>query len=336
MNQKTKLAISSLVFVALFALSINAFAVFTPPTSNPGGGNIETPLNSGDALQSKAGGGLVLGYLRILGLTLIGGNLEVAGTVKILGGAPGLNKVLVSDDVGIASWVDPSTLPGWGGTPGTPTPGVIPVSGGGTGLTTIPAHSIWVANTKDVVSTVTTGAGQSVRLNTAGTAWESFTPLTSNGSGGTPNTISKFIGAHTLGDSNITDDGNTIKTGADFKVGGNLIYSNVVVPVTSDQNNLAVGEGTNIQINPNATPSTWVIHGIAPSGSAHIHGRVIYVSNINYANKDVVIKNNSGSASAGNKIRLASGADLTLAPFHSIMLVYDTNGANWRQVVSSN
>jgi hypothetical protein len=115
MNKKIKVSISALVLTLLVALSINAYAVFTPPTSNPGTGNVETPINSGDALQIKQGG-LILGYLRVLGLTLLGGNLEVAGTVKIYGGNPGAGKVLVSDATGLASWVDPSTLGIGGGT----------------------------------------------------------------------------------------------------------------------------------------------------------------------------------------------------------------------------
>lgn len=36
--------------------------------------------------------------------------LEIAGQVKITGGVPGLNKVLVSDAVGLASWVTPTSL----------------------------------------------------------------------------------------------------------------------------------------------------------------------------------------------------------------------------------
>lgn len=62
-------------------------------------------------------------YVRNDGNVGIGTNtpttkLEVAGQVKITGGAPGAGKVLTSDAVGLASWVAPSssypcTVPGW-------------------------------------------------------------------------------------------------------------------------------------------------------------------------------------------------------------------------------
>lgn len=67
---------------------------------------------------------------------------------------------------------------------GTITTGVwnatdVPVSAGGTGLSTISALSIWVANSANVVTEVTPGAGNSIRVNGAGNAWEAFTPSAS-------------------------------------------------------------------------------------------------------------------------------------------------------------
>lgn len=58
------------------------------------------------------------------------------------------------------------------------TTGTIPVSQGGTGLTTIPAKSILVANTLDTLTTVAPAAGQSIRINAGNTAWEAYTPST--------------------------------------------------------------------------------------------------------------------------------------------------------------
>jgi hypothetical protein len=55
------------------------------------------------------------------------------------------------------------------------------VTSGGTGLATFPALSIPVANTLNTLSAVTVAANQSVRLNSAGTAWEAFTPSTGAG-----------------------------------------------------------------------------------------------------------------------------------------------------------
>jgi hypothetical protein len=58
---------------------------------------------------SNTGGGpaaVLMGNVGI-GTTSPGANLEVAGQVKITGGAPGLGKVLTSDAVGLASWQPP-------------------------------------------------------------------------------------------------------------------------------------------------------------------------------------------------------------------------------------
>jgi hypothetical protein len=52
----------------------------------------------------------------------------------------------------------------------------ITVAKGGTGLTAIGALSIPVANTANTYTTVTPAAGQSVRVNAGGTAWEAYTP----------------------------------------------------------------------------------------------------------------------------------------------------------------
>lgn len=65
-------------------------------------------------------------------------------------------------------------LPIVGGTTGT-----LSVARGGTGVTTIAGLSIWVANSADTITSVTPGAGQSIRINGAGNAWEVFTPSAS-------------------------------------------------------------------------------------------------------------------------------------------------------------
>ena len=54
--------------------------------------------------------------------------------------------------------------------------GTLAVNNGGTGLTTIAALSIPVANSLNTYTTVTPSAGQSVRINAGGTAWEAYTP----------------------------------------------------------------------------------------------------------------------------------------------------------------
>jgi hypothetical protein len=59
--------------------------------------------------------------------------------------------------------------------------GTLPVANGGLGLTTIAARSIPVANAADTYTTVTPTAGQSIRINSGGTAWEAYTPSTGSG-----------------------------------------------------------------------------------------------------------------------------------------------------------
>lgn len=57
--------------------------------------------------------------------------------------------------------------------------GTLPLTNGGTGLTSISALSIWVANSANTLAEVTPGAGNSIRINAGGTAWEAFTPSAS-------------------------------------------------------------------------------------------------------------------------------------------------------------
>lgn len=59
------------------------------------------------------------------------------------------------------------------------TTGTLSLARGGTGLTTITALSIWVANSANTLAELTPGAGNSIRINGAGNAWEAFTPSAS-------------------------------------------------------------------------------------------------------------------------------------------------------------
>ncbi len=329
MNQKTKtkIIISSLL-VLLSGLSINAFAVWTGPTGNPLENNIATPILTNEVTQRKLGP-LIVEAFRSMGLAIVD-KLEVAQTIKIYGGDPGLNKVLVSDATGLASWKDPSTL----GIGGGGITGVVPVSLGGTGLTTIPGKSIWVANSLDTVSTLTAGAGKSIRLNAAGTAWEDYTPLTAGGSGGTINTLSKFTGPHSLGDSNITDNGTTITTGVNFKVGSNLLFSSITLgPIAGNIINMELDNAVYFQLNSvsNAPPT---IQGFAPpSGSQHVHGRVVYLTNKS-SSQVFIIENNSTTTALENRVQMSLNSDLTLDGGETVMLFYDVGhpgGSRWKQ-----
>lgn len=52
----------------------------------------------------------------------------------------------------------------------------VAVTDGGTGVSAITALSIWVANSANTIAEVTPGAGNSIRVNAGGTAWEAYTP----------------------------------------------------------------------------------------------------------------------------------------------------------------
>ena len=57
----------------------------------------------------------------------------------------------------------------------------LPVANGGTGQTSIPALSVPVANSANTFTSVSPSAGQSVRINAGGTAWEAYTPTAGSG-----------------------------------------------------------------------------------------------------------------------------------------------------------
>lgn len=94
---------------------------------------------------------------------------------------------VTKSDVGLGN-VENTALSTWAGSTNITTLGTVAtgtwnattigVSKGGTGLTSIAALSIPVANTANTYTTVTGTAGQSVRVNAGGTAWEAYTPTT--------------------------------------------------------------------------------------------------------------------------------------------------------------
>ena len=156
--------------------------------------------NTGDqtSVTGNAGTATALQTARTInGVSFDGtANITVAAAAGTLTGATLAANVLASSltSVGtIATGV-------WNGTD-------IAVADGGTGLSTIAALSIWVANSSNTVTTVTPAAGQSVRINAGGTAWEAYTP----GAGGSQTPWTSDIDADGF---NLTDAGNLqLRTG---------------------------------------------------------------------------------------------------------------------------
>jgi hypothetical protein len=102
------------------------------------------------------------------------------------------------------------------------TASTVGVVNGGTGLTTIPALSIWVANALDTITTVTPGAGQSIRINAGNTAWEAYTP----GSGGISNTA-------IVNEIMKSDGTNAVPSGFFSTTAGSLIFGSASIASTT-------------------------------------------------------------------------------------------------------
>lgn len=83
------------------------------------------------------------------------------------------------------------------------------VTSGGTGLGTVPALSVPVANSLNTLTALTVAANQSIKLNSTGTAWEAYTPT---GGGGT---VTQIIAGTGLSGGTITTSG-TIALAANY------------------------------------------------------------------------------------------------------------------------
>lgn len=130
------------------------------------------PLKLDTALGSNYGG---TGY-GTLASPYVVGDILYANTTSSLA------KIAIS---GTANRVLRSngTIPSWGQVAlTTDVTGVLPVANGGTNLSTIPQYSTLVANTANTLTALTVTGGQSIRLNSGGTAWEAYTPATGSGS----------------------------------------------------------------------------------------------------------------------------------------------------------
>jgi hypothetical protein len=156
------------------------------------------------------------------------------------------------ENTALSTWAGSTNITTLGTiTTGTWSAGTIAVARGGTGLTTIGAKSILVANALDTYIPLTPGAGQSVRINASNTAWEVFTP----GVGQGVTTVQTFSGSSqpngatistvniTFGPADATNPG-MVSTGTQTWAGAKTFSSAVTVSAASNQ--LAVGSGVNL------------------------------------------------------------------------------------------
>src|SRR3990167_8921193 len=84
----------------------------------------------------------------------------------------------------------------------------VAVADGGTGLSTIAALSLLVANSLDTFVALTPGAGNSIRINAGGTAWEAYTP----GGGGASTALDNLASVNINAALNSTSANLEIKT----------------------------------------------------------------------------------------------------------------------------
>lgn len=198
--------------------------------------------------------------------------------------------VLTADGTGTMTWEAPTG----GGVVDLGTEdvmGILAVTNGGTGLNTIAALSIPVANSLNTYVTITPSAGQSVRINAGGTAWEAFTPGAGGGDVtkvGTPanNQVGVWTGNGTIeGDANLTFD-TTTDTLTSVNFAGNLTGD--VTGNTSGSSGSCTGNAATVTTNANLTGHITSVGNAASLGSftkaqldtAVSDGNVLYVGDV--------------------------------------------------------
>lgn len=114
-----------------------------------------------------------------------GASPYVAGDLLYANSTSSLAKIAIS---GSANRVLRSngTTPSWGQVAlTTDVTGTLPIANGGTSLSSTNAYAFLVSTTANTLSSVAVAAGQSLKLNSGGSAWEAYTPSTGVGFTGT-------------------------------------------------------------------------------------------------------------------------------------------------------
>jgi len=112
MSQKSKTFLKSFLAIALFAIAVQSFAIWQPPTTTAPGGNPEPPINVGGTAQTKSGILSVTGF-RNFSTSIFDSLATFNGGIKITTGSPIAGKVLTAaDSLGNVSWADPTQIGG--------------------------------------------------------------------------------------------------------------------------------------------------------------------------------------------------------------------------------
>lgn len=107
---------------------------------------------------------------------------------------------------------------------------------------------------------------------------------------------------------------------------GFLVLDPFGVTTASGDNNDVPIEGSLVYVT--VSNNNDAITGLSSGLNA---GALIFVVNVGPTN-NLVIKNNSGSSSAGNKIFTSTGSDVTVPPFQTACMGYDTIGSAWHVI----
>jgi len=164
------------------------------------------------------------------------------------------------------------------------------------------------------------------------------TPSSGISGSGTANTITKWTGTSSIGNSGSTDDGTRFTVGGFLKIGSGLEHSTIgQVNITADQTDWNLGTTSLYQANPTANRT---IQGVVAPTSGN--GNEIIIENVSSSFNLIFINNSTTTGGGGgapngtNRINIAggtTGSTFILPPNQSISLIYDSGfagGARWR------
>lgn len=105
-----------------------------------------------------------------------------------------------------------------------------------------------------------------------------------------------------------------------------VLDENVFVTSSGNNNDVPV---TSSLLYASTTNNNDAITGLDAGGRGN--GFFLLIANINASNT-LVIKNNSSASAAANRIITITGADVTLAPYKTAMLGYDSTNMQWHLI----
>ncbi len=237
-NNKTRTLLKSFLILVLFAVSLQAVAIWQAPSAGfPPSGNVATPINSSNSDQIKSGG-LTVGFFQSNGVSILTQDVDIGGTLTLSSGSPEAGKILTSSNAsGVASWSTFSSI--LGNT-------TINVTNGGTGLGTIGANSVLVTTAADTITPIALGNGESIKRTASGNGWTAYTPLSGGvvTSSGLTMTSGKLLGRYTSPPATGAVQEITVSTGLNLDSSGNLTATATGLPSPSTDDTMLVANGS--------------------------------------------------------------------------------------------